>query len=104
LTHSCDYDIIKVLFIRKEQYHVHYRNRVKNEPGKISPVGGNRRYFHYPQWPDGCKADISVSNQLLSIIGMMDSAADDVFRAISSEISDFEDAITIEAAIRSRMD
>lgn len=43
-------------------------------------------------------------NQLLSIVGMLNSAADDVFHVISSEVSDFEDAVMIETAIRSRMD
>lgn len=43
-------------------------------------------------------------NQLLTIVGMLDSKADDVFHAISSGISDFEDAVMIETAIRSNMD
>lgn len=43
-------------------------------------------------------------NQLLTIVGMLDSTADDVFHAISSNASDFEDAVMIETAIRSRMD
>ncbi len=50
------------------------------------------------------QASRSKLNQLLSIIGMLDSAADDVFHAISSETSDFEDAVMIETAIRSHMD
>lgn len=43
-------------------------------------------------------------SQLLTVIGMLDSTADDVFRALSSEVSDFEDAVMIETAIRSRID
>lgn len=43
-------------------------------------------------------------NQLLTIVGMLDSKADDVFHAISSEVSDFEDAVMIETAIRSNVD
>lgn len=43
-------------------------------------------------------------NQLLTIVGMLDSKADDVFHAISSGIPDFEDAVMIETAIRSNMD
>jgi len=46
----------------------------------------------------------SKLNQLLSIIGMLDSTADDVFHAISSGVSDFEDAVMIETAARSHMD
>lgn len=43
-------------------------------------------------------------NQLLSIVGMLDSTADDVFHAIFSEVSDFEDAVMIETAVRSHVD
>ena len=43
-------------------------------------------------------------NQLLSIVGMLDSTADDVFHAISSEVSDFEDAVMMETALRSRVE
>lgn len=43
-------------------------------------------------------------NQLLTIVGMLDSKADDVFHAISSNVSDFEDAVMIETAIRSNVD
>lgn len=43
-------------------------------------------------------------NQLLTIVGMLDSKADDVFHAISSKASDLEDAVMIETAIRSQVD
>lgn len=43
-------------------------------------------------------------NQLLTIVSMLDSAADDVFHAISSDISDFEDAVMAETALRSKID
>ena len=43
-------------------------------------------------------------NSLLSIVSMLDSAAVDVFHALSSETVDFEDAIMIETAIRSKVD
>lgn len=43
-------------------------------------------------------------NQLLTIIGMLDSKADDVFHAISSEVSDFEDVVMVETAVRSHID
>ena len=41
------------------------------------------------------KESRSKLEQLLSIVGMLDSAADDVLRAIPSEVSDFEDAVMI---------
>lgn len=43
-------------------------------------------------------------SQLLTMIGMLDSMADDVFNAIDSDIPDFEDAIMIETASRSAID
>lgn len=46
----------------------------------------------------------SKLNQLLSIVGMLDNTANDMFHAISSEITDFEDAVMIETALRSGID
>ncbi|MCD8153144.1 MAG: PIN domain-containing protein [Clostridiales bacterium] len=43
-------------------------------------------------------------NQLLAIIGLLDTSAEDIFHAISSDTSDFEDAVMIETACRSGMD
>ena len=43
-------------------------------------------------------------SQLLSIVNMLDSMAVDVYDAIPSEVSDFEDAVMIETAKRSKMD
>lgn len=43
-------------------------------------------------------------NKLLSILGLLDTTAEDIFHALSSNVSDFEDAIMIETGVRSRMD
>ena len=50
------------------------------------------------------KESRSKLNQILTFISMLDSMADDVFHAISSNIKDFEDAVMIETAIRSKID
>ena len=42
--------------------------------------------------------------QLLKIISMLDTSPEDIFNAISSDTSDFEDAVMVETARRSRMD
>lgn len=42
--------------------------------------------------------------KLLTIVSMLDSRADDVYNAIPSLVSDFEDAVMIETAARSQMD
>lgn len=45
-----------------------------------------------------------ILNSLLSVVSMLDSAPVDVFHALSSETSDFEDAVMIETAVRSKVD
>jgi len=45
----------------------------------------------------------AILEQLLDIVSVLDTAADDVFYAISSEVTDFEDAVMIATAIRSEM-
>lgn len=42
----------------------------------------------------------SKLNKLLAIVGLLDTTAEDVFHALSSNTSDFEDAIMIETAVR----
>ena len=46
----------------------------------------------------------SILNSLLSIVSMLDSTAVDVFHALSSETTDFEDAVMVETAVRSGAD
>mgnify|MGYP002508986437 CR=1 FL=1 len=41
---------------------------------------------------------------LLTIVGMLDSAAIDVLQSLSSDISDFEDAVMVETAKRASVD
>lgn len=43
-------------------------------------------------------------NSLLSIISIIDTAADDIFHALSSDTIDFEDAVMIETASRLHID
>ena len=43
-------------------------------------------------------------NSLLSIVNMLDSTARDIYHALSSQVSDFEDAVMIETALRSNVD
>ena len=43
-------------------------------------------------------------NKLLTIVGMNDTFAEDIFQALSSMTTDFEDAVMIETAVRSGMD
>lgn len=43
-------------------------------------------------------------NSLLSIVSMVDSATVDIFHALSSDTTDFEDAVMIETAMRTHVD
>ncbi|MCD7959630.1 MAG: PIN domain-containing protein [Ruminococcus sp.] len=43
-------------------------------------------------------------NKLLAIVGLLDTTAEDVFHVLSSNVSDFEDAIMIETGIRCKVD
>lgn len=43
-------------------------------------------------------------SQLLTIVGLLDTSAEDVFHAIASPTADFEDAVMIETALRSQVD
>ena len=43
-------------------------------------------------------------NKLLTLVSMIDTTADDVFLALTSPVTDFEDAVLIESAVRSHVD
>ena len=43
-------------------------------------------------------------NLLLELVGLLDTAANDIFHALSSDVGDFEDAVMVETAISNRMD
>lgn len=45
-----------------------------------------------------------ILSKLFSIIGSWDTTVDDIFHALSSEMSDYEDAVMVENAIRNRAD
>ncbi len=45
-----------------------------------------------------------IIDKLFSIIGLLDTSAEDVFRAVSSQIGDFEDAIMVETGRRNNLD
>ena len=50
------------------------------------------------------KEAITKLSQLLSVVNMLDSMATDVYDALPSEMSDFEDAVMTATAKRSKMD
>ena len=50
------------------------------------------------------KAAREILAKLCALFGLMDTAALDIRKAISSEVTDFEDAVMIETAVRSGAD
>lgn len=72
--------------------------------GCITAKSATDIYYLMHRCTHSNKESRSKLNQLLTIIGMLDSMADDVFHAISSDIKDFEDAVMCETAIRSKVD
>ena len=50
------------------------------------------------------KATRGVLTKLCALFGLLDTTALDIRKAISAEISDFEDAVMVETAVRSGMD
>ncbi len=57
-----------------------------------------RRYFHNEE-----KSRANL-NKLLSIVMLLDTTAEDIFHALTSNVSDFEDAIMIETGLRCKVD
>ena len=50
------------------------------------------------------KSTRNVISKLISLLGLVDTTSEDIYYAISSNISDFEDAVMVEAAKRSKVD
>ena len=50
------------------------------------------------------KATRDVLTKLCALFGLLDTTALDIRKAISAEISDFEDAVMVETAVRSGVD
>ncbi|MCD7823416.1 MAG: PIN domain-containing protein [Oscillospiraceae bacterium] len=57
-----------------------------------------RRYIHSEE---ESRAHL---NKLLSIVMLLDTTSEDIFHALTSDVSDFEDAIMIETGIRCKID
>ena len=50
------------------------------------------------------KATRDILNKLCSLFGILDTTAADIYDALSSKISDFEDAVMTETAVRFKID
>ncbi len=50
------------------------------------------------------KESRTTLNKLLSVVGLFSTSAEDLFHAISSDVSDFEDAVMVETGLRVQAD
>ncbi len=50
------------------------------------------------------KESRTTLNKLLSIVGLLGTSAEDLLNAISSDVSDFEDAVMVETGLRVHVD
>ena len=60
-------------------------------------------YLQHKFFHDKKRARDSLAD-LLAIFGILDITSDDCYNALRSNVSDFEDAILVESALRNRMD
>lgn len=72
--------------------------------GYITAKSATDIYYLMHRCTHSDKASRKLLNQLFSLIGMHDTSAEDIFHALTSETTDFEDAVMIETAIRTHVD
>ena len=72
--------------------------------GYITAKSATDIYYLMHRCTHSDKESRKLLNQLFSLIGMFDTSAEDIFHALSSETSDFEDAVMIETAVRIHVD
>lgn len=72
--------------------------------GSITAKSATDIYYLTHRCTHSDKESREKLNQLLTILGLLDTTSEDIFHAISSPVSDFEDAVIIETAIRNHMD
>lgn len=72
--------------------------------GYITSKSATDIYYLMHRFTHSDKKSRDGLNQLLDLVELLDTSAKDIFQALSSQISDFEDAVMVETALRSKMD
>ena len=72
--------------------------------GYITAKSAADIYYLMHRFTHSDEASRTMLNLLLELIGLTGTAANDIFHALSSNVSDFEDAVMVETAISNRMD
>lgn len=72
--------------------------------GYITAKSATDIYYLMHRYTHNDSMSRSQLNSLLSLVGMADTASGDIFHALSSPVSDFEDAVMVETARRAHAD
>ena len=72
--------------------------------GYITAKSATDIYYLMHRFTHSDKVSRTRLNLLLELVGLLDTAANDIFHALSSDVGDFEDAVMVETAISNRMD
>ena len=72
--------------------------------GYITAKSAADIYYLMHRFTHSNEASRTMLNLLLELVGLTGTAANDIFHALSSGVSDFEDAFMVETAISNRMD
>ena len=72
--------------------------------GYITAKSAADIYYLMHRFTHSDEASRTMLNLLLELVGLTDTAANDIFHALSSNVNDFEDAVMVETAISNRID
>ena len=88
----------------KDAYRIFHAAATNLFTGCITAKAATDIYYLMHRHTHSDQAARTQLAQLLTLIGMVDTSSEDIFHALSSDISDFEDAVMAETAVRSHMD
>lgn len=72
--------------------------------GYITAKSATDIYYMYHKFTHSDEASRSKLGQLLALVGLLDTSANDIYCALASDVSDFEDAVMAETAHRYGID
>ena len=88
----------------KSAYEIFKASSAGELSGYITAKSATDIYYLMHRFTHSDEASRTMLNLLLELVSLTDTAANDIFHALSSNIGDFEDAVMVETAISNRMD
>lgn len=85
-------------------YKIFYAAATGEIAGYITAKAATDIYYLMHRFTHSNEKSRTQLGRLLLLIGMLDTSSDDVVQALSADISDFEDAVMSETAVRCKMD